>query len=80
MYNEGNIFIDAINFNIIQEQKKTIMIRKAMKKYMIINPGPEVIELFSCSTQLSPKFIWLINVKIPTIVGINIYQHDKYNI
>ena len=33
-------------------------------------PGPEVIKLFSCSTQLSMKFILLINVKMPTIVGI----------
>ena len=32
--------------------------------------GPEVIKLFSCSTQLSAKFILLINVKMPTIVGI----------
>ena len=33
-------------------------------------PGPEVIKLFLCSTQLSIKFIMLINVKMPTIVGI----------
>ena len=33
-------------------------------------PGPEVIKLFSCSTQLSMKFNMLINVKMPTIVGI----------
>ena len=33
-------------------------------------PGPEVIMLFSCSTQLSTKFILLISVKMPTIVGI----------
>ena len=32
--------------------------------------GPEVIKLISCSTQLSMKFILLINVKMPTIVGI----------
>ena len=32
--------------------------------------GPEVIKLFSCSTQLSMKFYLLINVKMPTIVGI----------
>ena len=32
--------------------------------------GPEVIKLFSCSTRLSTKFILLINVKMPTIVGI----------
>ena len=50
-----------------------------------VRPGPEVIKLFSCSTQLSTKFqlfmetkiltnedefIMLINVKMPTIVGI----------
>ena len=32
--------------------------------------GPEVIKLFSCSIQLGIKFIMLINVKMPTIVGI----------
>ena len=30
----------------------------------------EVIKHFTCSTQLSTKFILLINVKMPTIVGI----------
>ena len=33
-------------------------------------PGPEVIKLLSCSTRLSMKFFLLINVKMPTIVGI----------
>ena len=33
-------------------------------------PGPEVIKHFPYSTQLSTKFILLINVKMPTIVGI----------
>ena len=31
---------------------------------------PEFIKLFSCSTQLSMEFFLLINVKMPTIVGI----------
>ena len=31
---------------------------------------PEVIKLFPCSTQQSTKFILLINVKMPTNVGI----------
>ena len=35
-----------------------------------VSPGPEVIKLFSYSTQLSMKFILLINVKMPTIVSI----------
>ena len=34
------------------------------------NQAPRFIKLFSCSTQLSTKFIQLINVKMPTIVGI----------
>ena len=33
-------------------------------------PGLEVIKKILCSTQLSRKFILLINVKMPTIVGI----------
>ena len=31
--------------------------------------GPEVIKLLSCSTQLSLKFITLINVKMPTLLA-----------
>ena len=33
-------------------------------------PGLEVINFFSCSTQLSMKFFLLINVKMPTTVVI----------
>ena len=41
-------------------------------------PGPEVMKLFSCSTQLSLKFILIINVKMPTTVGIlTFYEQDK---
>ena len=35
-----------------------------------VTHGWEVIKLFSCSTQLGMKFTLLINVKMPTIVGI----------
>ena len=41
-----------------------------MSEGLSATPGPEVIKLFSCSTQLRSKFILLINVKMPTIVGI----------
>ena len=34
-----------------------------------IQPGPEVIKLFSCSTQLSKKFFLLINVGILTFMS-----------
>ena len=41
------------------------------ESYLVTNPedGPKVI-FFPCSTQLSTKFILLINVKMPTSVGI----------
>ena len=43
---------------------------KCSKILNISLSGPEVIKLFSYSTQLSTKFILLINVKMPTSVGI----------
>ena len=39
-------------------------------KQSVHRPCPEVIKLFPCSTQLSTKFIQLINVKMPTTVVI----------
>ena len=48
---------------------KTITI-KALKESSEHRHGPEVIKLSPCSTQLSMKLILLINVKMPTIVGI----------
>ena len=45
-----------------------------------IIPGPKVIKLFSCSTQLSMKFSPHINVKMPTIVGILTCMSGKNNI
>ena len=42
--------------------------------FLVGSPGPpKVIKLFSCSTQLSTKFVLLKNVKMPTIVGILIF-------
>ena len=42
--------------------------------------GPEVIKLFSCSIQLSMKFFPLLNVKIPTFVGILTCMSGKNSI
>ena len=47
-----------------------ICLIQATNKGEKIQPGPKVTKLFSCITQLSTKFILLINVKMPTIVGI----------
>ena len=43
-------------------------------------PSPEVIKLFSCSTQLSMQFFLLINVKMPTNVGISTFISGKNSI
>ena len=41
-----------------------------LQSVIVTCSGPEVIKLFSYSTQLSTKFIMLINVTIPKIVVI----------
>ena len=41
-----------------------------VRYFKVDRTGHEVLKLFSYSTQLSTKFILLINVKMSTIVGI----------
>ena len=47
---------------------------------ILMRPGPEVIKLFSYSTQMSMKFFLLINVKMPTFVGILTFMSRKNSI
>ena len=47
-------------------------------EHEISNPGPKVIKLFSCSTQLSMKISLLINMKMPTKVGIFILIAENF--
>ena len=42
---------------------------KSSLKRLAIRPGPEIVKLFPCSTQLSTKFILLITI-VGIIVGI----------
>ena len=56
-------------------KKKSIYVAHSYLK-----TGPEVIKLFSCSTQLSMKFFSLINIKMPTIVGILTFMSGKDSI
>ena len=45
-------------------------------------PGPEVIKLFSCSTQLSMKFFMLVNLKLltmPIFFLLNIAEHENFS-
>ena len=55
------------------------MLKRSSNK-VLIRPGPEFIKLFSCSTQLSMTFFLLINVKMPTIVGILTFMSRKNSI
>ena len=43
-----------------------------------IPPGPEVVKLFSCSTQLSTKFQLLIKTKIPTDDEVSCFSQILY--
>ena len=52
------------------EQRRTCKSENTIK---VKQAGAEVKKCFSCSTKLSTKFIMLINVKMPTIVGILIF-------
>ena len=55
---------------------------REMKNYYKIMPKtwPTVMKHFSCYTQLSMKFFLLINVKMPTIVGILTWKSRKNSI
>ena len=57
-----------------------------LKTYLIYpkywDPGPEVIKLFSCSTQLSMKIVLLINLKLLIIANsflLNIAKHENFS-
>ena len=50
---------------------------KPESSYYPRTPGPEIIKHFLCSTQLSTKFILLIDVKMPTIAGILTFMSMK---
>ena len=51
-------------------QQEKLRINKSNMGSSVLDQAMELIKLFSCSTQLSTKFILLINVKMPTMVGI----------
>ena len=50
--------------------------------HFVHRTGPELIKLFSCSTQLSMKFVLLINIKLLTIANSflrNIAEHENFS-
>ena len=58
------------NVHVVQRFVSEFLSILLGKAQMHIRPGLEVINPFPCSTQLSTKLILLLNVKMPTIVGI----------
>ena len=53
-----------------------------MPMTVFVNSGPEVIKLFSYSTQLSMKFVLLLNVQLLTIANsflLNIVEHVNFS-
>ena len=67
-------------FNTCDFVCRTVSCVKLSLQLYTTQSGPQVIKLFSCSTQLSMKFSPLINVKMPTIVGILTCMSGKNNI
>ena len=55
---------------VLAEAHVTSLALLSTKASLQLNPGPVVIKLLLCSTELSMKFIMLINVKMSTIVSI----------
>ena len=75
------VIIEMVNYVVISDVFQVCFLQKyafenqtryslGCKRKAVIISGPEIIKLFSFSTQLSTKFIMLINVKMPIIVGI----------
>ena len=51
-------------------------------KLYFTTSGPAVIKLFSCSTQLSMKFVLLINLKLLTVANsflLNIAEYENFS-
>ena len=66
---------------ILKFHVKVFMMGKVLSgKLFCMRTGPEVNKLFSCSSQLSMKLFLLINVKMPTNVGILTFMSMKYSI
>ena len=65
-----NIFVPLNKMGMRAKTNHASVPYKALCQKCLNSSGPEVKKLFPCSTQLSQKFILLINVKMPTIVGI----------
>ena len=67
--------LPALGQNHIEMRQQKL--QAYLMKSWLGKTGSKVIILFSCSTQLSMKFFLLINVKMPTAVGILTFMSRK---
>ena len=61
------VFVDKYRMLVIHIDSRAIVILIDNQLSLRCTIGPEVIKLFSCSTQLSMKFHLVIKIKIPTV-------------
>ena len=66
-----------LSFIEVEEERSCFFYQCVLK---CIDYKPPGYKTFSCSTQLSMKFFLLINVKMPTIVGILTFMSVKNSI
>ena len=78
MKGQSNILMKNVE-NVLSSQKSTFIIWTfdILILLCLCRSGPEVIKHFSCSTQLRMIFFLLINVTMPTIVGILTFMSGK---
>ena len=70
----------AFDVHSVKSKSYTEKVKYLLSLYslkLLHETGPEVIKLFSYSTQLSTKFFLLIIVKMPTVVGILTFKSRK---
>ena len=88
-YNTAFLLYSGSNLNL-DDRHTTLIKTLDTNETNIMQPGPEVVKPFSCLTQLSVEFLMLIsikisrmlclpliNVKMPTIVGILTFMSRK---
>ena len=58
--------VNPDQMTLVSQSLRFILSLRLYSSFITSRPGPEVIKLFSCSTQLSTKFQLLVKIKMPT--------------
>ena len=74
--------LHVINYYLSRDTTFPTRLHVQLAKTRISTSSSKVIKLFSCSTQLSMKFVLLINLKILAFVNsflLNITEHENFS-